>query len=169
MILAAAVAAAVSLQVPFVPQEKDTCGAASLAMVLDYWGHSTPHDTIASALLRRELNGITGSELAEFARWLGMQAIAYRGDRWQLREYLAKGRPLIVAWKLKRGRFHNVVVTGFDGDTLIVHNPAEGASRRVSEKTFEKRWAGAGYWTLLVVPVDPAANDKPIESSSAAP
>lgn len=155
VMLTALLVASVSLSVPFVPQVKGTCGAASLAMVLDYWGRPTPHDTIASALLRPDLQGITGSELAEFARWLGMTAVAYRGDRWQLRDYLKKGRPLIVAWKQKRGRFHNVVVTGFDGETILVNDPDEGASRRVSGKTFEKRWAGAGYWTLLVLPVEP--------------
>src|SRR2546428_296826 len=33
---------------------------------------------------------------------------------------------------------------------VLVHNPAAGASRAVSQRAFEKRWAGAGYWTLLV-------------------
>src|SRR5258708_23557077 len=34
------------------------------------------------------------------------------GDMAQLREYLAKGRPLIVAWKVGREQFHNAVVVG---------------------------------------------------------
>src|SRR5688572_20883747 len=65
-------AAAATLNVPFVPQEKDTCGAAALAMVLSYWGQPVPHDEIAAALLKKELRGIPGSDLARFARERGL-------------------------------------------------------------------------------------------------
>jgi hypothetical protein len=37
----------------------------------------------------------------------------------------------------------------------VVNDPAEGARRRVPIERFEKRWAGAGHWTLLVLPADP--------------
>ena len=40
----AVLAAAVTLPVPFVPQRKDTCGAAALAMVMRYWGADVSHD-----------------------------------------------------------------------------------------------------------------------------
>jgi tetratricopeptide (TPR) repeat protein len=147
-----AVLAAASLAVPFVPQRKDTCGAAALAMVLRYWGDEATHDEVARTLLTPELHGIAGSRLAEFARGRGMEAVAYRGDMANLREFVGKGRPLIVAWDMGRGRYHDVVVVGFDPEreAVIVHNPAEGASRPVKSGRFEKRWQGAGYWTLLV-------------------
>ena len=152
MLTVLALAAAVELGVPFVPQEKDTCGAAALAMVLGYWGQPVPHREIAAALREPELHGIRGERLASFARDRGLFALAYEGDMAQLREYVAKGRPLIVAWKPGRGRFHDVVVVGFEGDALLVHDPADGASRRVAARDFEKRWASAGHWTLLVMP-----------------
>ncbi len=141
------------LEVPFVAQQKDTCAAASLAMVLRYWGAPFSQDDIAATLVRPELHGILGSHLEAFARARGFTAIAYAGDVSQLREMLAKGRPLIVAWRLPSGRFHNVVVAGVDrsGD-VIVNDPAVGSDRRVSAADFEKRWAGAGHWTLLVQP-----------------
>jgi hypothetical protein len=41
-----------------------------------------------------------------------------------------------------------------------VNNPAIGAARDVPERDFEKRWAGAGHWTLLVLP-RPAASPSP--------
>ena len=145
---------AVSLPVPFVPQEKDACAAAALAMVLRYWEHPIPQAEIAAVLLEPELHGIQGSRLAAFARERGFTAIAYAGDRAQLEDYLAKGRPLIVAWRLGRNRYHDVVVVGVDperGDVLV-HDPADGASRHVSRAAFEARWSGAGHWTLLVLP-----------------
>ncbi len=147
-----ALAAAIDLAVPFVPQEKDTCGAAALAMVLGYWGRPVPHAEIASALAEPELRGIRGTRLATFARERGLYALAYEGDLAQLRDYVSKGRPLIVAWRVGRDRFHDVVVVGFDEGVVVVHDPAEGAARRLAARVFEKRWAGASHWTLLVMP-----------------
>jgi len=90
-----------------------------------------------------------------FARERGFTAIAYAGDAQQLREMVAKGRPLIVAWALAPGRFHNVVVVGVDrARNVIVNDPAVGAGRTLSAADFEKRWVGAGRWTLLVQPAD---------------
>lgn len=140
------------LAVPFIPQQKDACGAAALAMVLRFWQQPASEDEIAAALLEPELKGILGSRLAGFARERGMTAIAYKGDMAQLREYLAKGRPLIVAWKLGRDRYHDVVVVGADEKRVIVNDPAEGAGRSLDVRAFEKRWQAAGYWTLLVLP-----------------
>lgn len=151
----AVVALAGALSVPFVPQDDDTCAAAAMAMVLRYWGASASHDEIAAAVVTPDLHGALGSRLATFARERGFTAIAYVGDLPHLREMVAKERPLIVAWAIAPGRFHNVVVVGTDrsGD-LLVNDPAVGAARRVSAATFENRWTGAGHWTLLVQPKD---------------
>ena len=154
MAILLALASALALTVPFVPQEKDTCAAASLAMVLRYWDAPVAQDEIAAALLEPAIHGILGSRLAAFARARGLTAIAYEGDAEQLRDFVAKGRPLIVAWKVTRDRYHNVVVVGFDDERgdVLVNDPALGASRRVPARDFEKRWADAGHWTLLVLP-----------------
>jgi ABC-type bacteriocin/lantibiotic exporter with double-glycine peptidase domain len=142
------------IDVPFVRQAENTCGAASLAMVLRYWKEDVTHDAIAARLSGHEQRGIPGSSLQAFARERGLMAIAYEGDTALLRDYVAKGRPLIVAWKQGARRFHDVVVVGHDDarGEFIVHDPAKGPSRRVKQKAFEKRWAGTGHWTLLVMP-----------------
>ncbi len=147
-------AAATSLDVPFVAQARDTCGAAALTMVLRYWGHEADHDAIAGALLQKELHGIQGSRLAGFARERGFTALAYAGDAEHLRAYLGKGRPLIVALSAGRGRFHNVVVVGFDDarEAWLVNDPAVGQARPMGRAEFEKRWAATQHWTLLVLP-----------------
>jgi ABC-type bacteriocin/lantibiotic exporter with double-glycine peptidase domain len=154
MSLGAALLVSASLSVPFVAQQRDTCAAASLAMVLHYWNADVSHDKIASTLLEPQLHGILGSRLERFAQERGFTAIAYAGDLPQLRDFVSKGRPLIVAWKVGHHQFHNVVVVGFDetsGD-VVVNDPAAGAGRVVAARDFEKRWAGAGHWTLLVLP-----------------
>jgi tetratricopeptide (TPR) repeat protein len=157
-VLAMAILAVPPLEVPFVPQRKDTCGAAALAMVMRYWHEEVSHDDVAGSLLTPELHGIAGSRLAEFARGRGMVAVPYRGDMTNLREQIGKGRPLIVAWDVGRG-YHDVVVVGFDDErgAVLVHDPAVGPSRAVRIRTFEKRWSGVGYWTLLVLPEKAAA------------
>ncbi|HXY42455.1 MAG TPA: papain-like cysteine protease family protein [Vicinamibacteria bacterium] len=143
---------AVALQVPYVHQHRDTCAAASLAMVMAYLKQDVTQEEIARALVQPELRGIPGSRLAAFASSRGLEAITYSGDMAQLREFVGKGRPLIVAWHLGGQRYHDVVVVGFDDerDTVLVNDPAAGAGRSVSAATFEKRWAGADHWTLLV-------------------
>lgn len=143
-----------ALDVPFVAQTRDTCGAAALAMVLAYWGAPVPQAEIAGELLQRELHGILGSRLARFARERGFTALAYAGDLDHLRAYIEKGRPLIVALAAPRGRFHNVVVVGFDRahDGVRVNDPALGAARLMPRREFETRWAAADHWTLLVLP-----------------
>lgn len=145
------------LDVPFVPQRENTCAAAALAMVFRYWQRPVEHDAIVGALAEPELKGIAGSRLAEFARRNGATAIAYQGDMAHLREFVGKGRPLIVAWKLGTDRYHDVVVVGFDDErgAVIVNDPAEGARRSVPLRRFEQRWAGSDHWTLLVLPADP--------------
>ena len=156
MLSALLLAAAVQLPVPFVPQETDTCGASALAMVMGYWGHEVPHREIAAALVEKELQGIRGSRLADFARERGMAAIAFAGEMVILRDHLAKGRPLVVAIDAGHGRLHDVVVVGFDDGRgeAIVHDPARGASRRIATKELEKKWEKSGNWTLLVTPRD---------------
>ena len=145
---------AASLEVPYVPQQKDTCGAAALSMVLRYWGSAVSHAEVKDALLQKELRGIAGSALAAFAAERGFTAVAHAGDIDHLRDHVGKGRPLIVAWAMGRGRYHDVVVIGFDDERrrILVHDPARGAARAVDRDTFARRWSGAGYWTLLVAP-----------------
>jgi ABC-type bacteriocin/lantibiotic exporter with double-glycine peptidase domain len=140
--------------VPFVPQQKNTCAAASLAMVMRYWGQTVSSDEIAADRIDDRREGIRGSHLVEFARSRGFYAIAFKGDRAHLVDYIAKGRPLIVALGAGANRFHDIVVVGFDDakQDLIVHDPARGPFRRISRRTFEKKWDESGCWTLLVLP-----------------
>lgn len=151
LVLAATLGATV-LSVPFVPQRQDTCGAAALTMVLRYWGRPVLHDEIAADLVEPELHGALGSRLAERARSEGLRAVAFSGGLPRLREDLGKGRPVVVALRVGRTRFHNVVVVGFDAQGPIVHDPARGAGRRLPAGRFERQWAAAGHWSLVVAP-----------------
>ena len=92
------------LDVPFVKQEKDGCGAASIAMVMQYWlskqaSASTSVDPleIQRALYSKEGHGIYASDLEKYLQEHGFRTFAFQGTWDDLRQHLEKGRPLIVA------------------------------------------------------------------------
>ena len=86
---------AAGLDVPVIHQQKDTCGAAALAMVLQYWGEPVSHDEVAGALMQPGLKGIAGSRLEAFAAGKGMTAVAHVGDSGHLRHHVGAGRPSV--------------------------------------------------------------------------
>jgi ABC-type bacteriocin/lantibiotic exporter with double-glycine peptidase domain len=153
-VIALLVAAGLFLDVPFVPQARDTCGAASLAMVMRYWGADVDHDQIVAEVAEPGEKGFAGSRLAAYAREHGFLAFPHEGDAVTLRDALSKGRPTIVALAAGKGLLHDVVVIGFDEETgrWLVHDPARGRDRRIERRAFEAAWRASGHYALLVVP-----------------
>jgi len=178
ILLFAAGAPGLWLDVPFVKQEKNGCGAASIAMVMQYWqrqpaqrqsgqrqsGQRVDQDadaqTIQRALYSRRGHGIYASDLERYLQQHGFRTFAFQGRLDDLKQHLAKGRPLIVALKpvvLKPERgdaSHYVVVTGLDWDQGLVlkNDPAERKLLKQGQADFEREWKAAGNWTLLAVP-----------------
>jgi ABC-type bacteriocin/lantibiotic exporter with double-glycine peptidase domain len=159
----AAETSAVWLDVPFVKQEKNACGAASVAMVMQFWQHqqarSPDSDSdqarIQLALYSAKARGIYASDLQDYFRRHGYQAFAFQGRPEDLRQHLEKGRPLIAALKPGAGApLHYVVVVGLDTEhrLVLLNDPAERKLMKQDLTSFEKAWKEAGYWTLLAVP-----------------
>ena len=162
-VLLAAEKPGVWLDVPFVKQEKDGCGAASIAMVMQYWlkqrtGAVANADPVAiqRALYSKEGRGIYASDLQRYFQEHGFRTFAFQGTWDDLKRHLEKGRPLIVA--LKPGQhsadLHYVVVTGLDWEqsVVLVNDPAERKLLKQERSSFERQWSAAGKWTLLAVP-----------------
>ena len=152
--------AGVWLDVPFVRQEKNGCGAASVAMVMRYWQHqqgkqlAADPDDIQHALYSRVAQGIYASDMKRYFDQRGYRTFAFAGAWADLKEHLDKGRPLIVALKPPRSRLHYVVVAGLDWqqDVIFKNDPAERKLLKQGRSDFEKEWKAAGNWTLLAVP-----------------
>ena len=160
-ILPAADLPGVWLDVPFVKQEKDGCGAASIAMVLQYWqarqGQSPNRDSDAThiqrALYSAKAHGIYASDMERYFREQGFRTFTIRGEWEDLQQHLAKGRPLIVAVKpAGGGTLHYVVVTGVGAETVMVNDPAQRKLLQQDRSSFEQEWSAAGKWTLLALP-----------------
>ena len=150
------------LDVPFIKQEKDGCGAASIAMVMQYWarqqnrsaGDSADAARIQEKLYSAEAHGIYASAMEQYFQQHGYRTFAFRGAWDDLKEHLAKGRPLIVALKPSSGdaALHYVVVVGLEPDVVVVNDPAQRKLLKEDRASFQKEWRAASQWTLLALP-----------------
>jgi ABC-type bacteriocin/lantibiotic exporter with double-glycine peptidase domain len=151
------------VDVPFIPQEKNGCGAAVLAMVMQYWdqqqgrasGPEADAEVIQRELYSRPAHGIYASELERYLDQHGFQTFALRGDWDDLKQHLSKGRPLIVALHpSSTAPLHYVVIAGVEDQQgmVLLNDPAQRKLLKESRSDFEREWSAAGKWTLLAVP-----------------
>jgi ABC-type bacteriocin/lantibiotic exporter with double-glycine peptidase domain len=155
---------AIWVDVPFVKQEQNGCGAASIAMVMQYWHTQDPRavdENIDPAQIQRDLysrraRGIYASDAQHYFEQHGFRTFVFRGEWRQLRGHLEKGRPLIAALKPTHGggALHYVVVVGVDSEQalVLVNDPAERKLLKRDRSDFEGEWSGAGNWTMLALP-----------------
>jgi ABC-type bacteriocin/lantibiotic exporter with double-glycine peptidase domain len=149
------------LDVPFVKQEREGCGAASIAMVMQYWQHQqgeaenqdSDANQIQQVLYSPRAHGIYASDMERYFREKGFRTFTIRGEWEDLQRHLDKGRPLIVALKPGEGTpLHYVVVTGMDREVVMVNDPAQRKLLQQDRPGFEREWSATGNWTLLAVP-----------------
>ncbi|HEX5482556.1 MAG TPA: C39 family peptidase [Terriglobia bacterium] len=152
------------LNVPYVKQPKEGCGAACISMILEYWARQDPGfkrrvpdvEAIQHALYSPKAHGIFARDMERYLRQQGLRVFVFRGDWNTLRENLRKGRPLIVC--LREGSvgstLHYVVVTGLDSNrgVVLVNDPAGRKLEMIRRQKFEKSWRAEHDWTLLAVP-----------------
>ncbi len=156
-------ARAVWIDVPFVSQPREGCGAASLSMVMQYWAaqQSRPagRDSSVTVIQRRlyspRAHGIEASAMQAYLRQHGFLVFVLSGRWSDLPEQLAKGRPLIVAIRPEgQSELHYVVVDGIDParNLVTMNDPAERKLLTQERAAFEKDWSATGDWMLLAVP-----------------
>ena len=153
------------LDVPFVKQAPEGCGAACISMVMKYWlkdgaGASSDDadaEKIQSQLFDPKAGGIKASDMEGYFKQKGFNTFAFHGEWTDLETHLAKGRPLIVCLR-EGGAFqhslHYVVVVGVDDaqNAVLLNDPAARKLARLDRARFEKRWAAMEHWTLLALP-----------------
>jgi ABC-type bacteriocin/lantibiotic exporter with double-glycine peptidase domain len=155
--------AGVWLDVPFFKQEKDGCGAAVIAMVVQYWnqqqpGTAVPVDVagIQKSLFSKEAHGIYASDLERYFQDHEFRTFTLKAAWEDFHHHLEKGRPLIVALKPLTGQtsLHYVVVVGVDPseNTVLVNDPAQKKLLKMERPAFEKEWSAVQRWTLLALP-----------------
>jgi predicted double-glycine peptidase len=156
-------AKALWIDVPYVQQPSDGCGAASLSMVMQYWAQQQGHsaspasnvETIQHQLYDPSAHGILASSMQSYLRDHGYLAFAIDGRWSDLETQLQKGRPLIVALRPQGQReLHYVVVDGIDPTRGLVtmNDPALRKLLSQERASFEKDWSATNHWMLLAVP-----------------
>ena len=150
------------LDVPYVQQSRDGCGAAAIAMVMQYWIRTNAHldskaaddGHIYELLASPERRGIAGQKLKQYLEQHGFDAHVFRGEGKDLFANLAKGRPVVVclAPRGTNALLHYVVVTGASDSTILFHDPARGKLMEQRLPGFLRQWESTGYWTLLATP-----------------
>jgi len=145
--------APVLIEVPILKQPYNLCLAASVSMVLKYWGTDLSPRAIADQVSVYR-DGTTGRDLQRFVEERGFRGLLIEPPFGDLLDHMRKGRPLVIAFSARRKGRHAMVLTGFDADKqmLFLNDPAGGRKRTLDYGTFQRRWEAAHRWTFLIVP-----------------
>lgn len=162
-LLGAQSSSAVWINVPFVAQPSEGCGAASVSMVMQYWaaqqhrepGSASRVDAIQKQVYSPKRHGATPAALERYLQQHGYLTFAVSGTWKDLETQVRKGRPLIVALRPDGQRdLHYVVIDGIDSgqEMVMMNDPALRKLLTEERAGFEKDWSATHYWMLLAVP-----------------
>ncbi len=143
--------------------ERNYCGPACLAMVLNYWDEtrSFSQRKITDEIYDSQSQATYNSEMVLYPRTKGFESYSFQGNLQILKDVVGKDIPVIVLTKTIRqiAKGHYRVVIGFDDDQdqIIFHDPYFGGRTAMSSKDFMKVWElGKGRnqsrWMMAVVP-----------------
>ena len=145
-------AATVIPQVPFLPQEEDTCGPSSLAMLLRFFGVDARTGEIVRETRTAGLRGTLITDLAAAARRRGFEAEVVDFDLERLRERIAEGIPVILlvdlgAWVYSRP--HYLLAFGVTPEGVVAHSGRE-EGKVIPFSSLETQWAKMGRLAIVV-------------------
>ena len=122
-------------KVPMIMQmEAVECGAASLAMILAYYGKWIPLEQVrVDCGVSRD--GSNAKNIIKAAKNYGLTAKGYRFEPEELKEHGVF--PCIIHWNFN----HFVVVNGFKGNKVVINDPAKG-TYTVTQEVFDKAFTG---------------------------
>lgn len=152
ILIAATAATHVIEGVPFVKQDSQYCGPASLSSVLSYYGDPVDQQAIGRDTYCEKLKGALITDLENFARNRGFKTRSERGTLEDIRSAVSKGMPVIVLvdqgfWVVSQP--HYLVVFGYDDAGFTAHDGYQ-ASQRYPYPDFQKIWTKAGSTYLLI-------------------
>jgi len=145
---------ALSLLVPYLPQTESLCGGSVAAMVFRYWGDVHADVQQFAPLVDERAGGIATDVLVSAIEERGWRTFPMAGSIERLEEQLEKGRPIVILVADRGVRNHYLLVTGIEGDAVIVHDPTWGPSRRVAVADLLRVWEPTGFWSLVVLPAE---------------
>jgi tetratricopeptide (TPR) repeat protein len=141
--------------VPFIPQQENYCGPASLAMALAWSGAPADQEAVAPQVFTPGREGTMRADMLAAARRNGRLAVPV-GNLEDLLAELAAGHPVIVFQNLSLDWYpvwHFAVATGYDlaSGEIRLHSGLE-RDLRMPLATFERTWARGDRWAMVVLP-----------------
>jgi ABC-type bacteriocin/lantibiotic exporter with double-glycine peptidase domain len=142
--------------VPFVKQTEYDCGPAALASVLSFRGKAVDLERITKSVYLPSLRGTLPMDLERYAKDEGFRTSSSSGTAAALKTAIASNIPVICLLDLGFGFYrqpHFVTVIGFDdGNGLFIMHDGATPNRTMTYEDFEKKWARAGKWMIVVHP-----------------
>lgn len=142
---------------PFVLQEENYCGPATLSMAFKYYDHDIDQEEISKSVFLKEGEGTYQTLMLREIRKNGFYAININHYEDMIKE-INNDSPVIVFHNLGFDWYplwHYAIVYGYDLDKEIfyVHSAAEKAKEWEMDK-FERSWRRGDNWAVVVNPVD---------------
>lgn len=142
--------------VPFFPQEDYQCGPAALATMLGASQLTVHPDALVPLVYVPERRGSFQIEMVAAARSFGRLAYQIPPTLEALLTEVRRGNPVLVMQNLGLNwypQWHFAVVKGYDIERrVIILNSGLIENYELSLMTFERTWARADHWAVLVLP-----------------
>ncbi|HEY0879406.1 MAG TPA: PA2778 family cysteine peptidase, partial [Zeimonas sp.] len=141
--------------VPFVAQSDYQCGPAALAMTLAAAGRPVGLQRLVDAVYLPARKGSLQAEMLAQPRRESMLSVPLDAQLASLLRLVAEGVPVLVFQNLGLSWtpiWHYAVLIGYDlpAGQVVLHSGTQ-ASMTMSIDTFERTWARAGSWSMIVV------------------
>jgi len=144
--------------VPFYPQTQYQCGPAALATVMQFRDIDVLPDDLVDKIYIPEKQGSLQIEMVAATREKGLVPYVIEPELTAILAQIKAGHPLLIMQNLAyqwMPYWHYAVVVGFDVDkNELILRSGETKRWQTSFATFERTWARADYWGLVIVPPD---------------
>jgi ABC-type bacteriocin/lantibiotic exporter with double-glycine peptidase domain len=159
-------------QFPRVLQDQnDDCGAAALASVLRFYGHSATPKSILAAIGRSD-HRLRAGDMTTYARRVGLHSYVFFGTMTDVVHELKRGRPIIVGlgkqFAEKKALSHYEVVIGYEPKKKLVLLLDPGRGFQVdSLQSFAEEWTRTKGVTIVAFLPESAPPDPTPEIATA--
>jgi len=121
-------------------QSPGLCGAASLKMVLGYYGIEKTETQLAKLLKSSPKTGTRAKNILKVAKSFGLKGLVKdRANLKDIKKYLDKKIPVIIDW-FSTDEGHYSVAIGMDKKNIYLQDPELGAVRTLPLATFFTVW-----------------------------
>ena len=125
------------LSIELFKQSEGFCGPASLKMVLSYYGTEKTEDELAALIGATREYGCDPIDIVTAAEKVGFSAqYKERSSIEEITSFIDQKNPVIVQWFSPEENGHYSVVSGYEGDNLVMVDPLTGSIRKITSQDF---------------------------------